>query len=114
MWVHEPNTKARCGFSPSRRPQPALPARTDSGMTCKLIASGHDRTASRGRRQRIVSASRGAIDMTDKVAIKTVAELKTWVGKEVAVGKWITVTQDLINKFAEASGDFQWIHVDVE
>ena len=52
--------------------------------------------------------------MTDKVAIKTVAELKTWIGKEVAVGKWITVTQDLINKFAEASGDFQWIHVDVE
>ena len=52
--------------------------------------------------------------MTDKVAIKTVAELKTWIGKEVAVGRWITVTQDLINKFAEASGDFQWIQVDVE
>ena len=52
--------------------------------------------------------------MSDKVVISTVAELKTWIGKEVAVGKWITVTQDLINKFAEASGDFQWIHVDVE
>ncbi|MGZ5233904.1 MAG: MaoC/PaaZ C-terminal domain-containing protein, partial [Burkholderiales bacterium] len=50
--------------------------------------------------------------MSDKVVISTVAELKTWIGKEVAVGKWITVTQDLINKFAEASGDFQWIHVD--
>ena len=52
--------------------------------------------------------------MSDKVVISTVAELKTWIGKEVAVGKWITVTQDLIDKFAEASGDFQWIHVDVE
>ena len=52
--------------------------------------------------------------MSDKVVIKTVEELKGWVGKEVAVGKWITVTQDLINKFAEASGDYQWIHVDVE
>ncbi|MGZ5117297.1 MAG: MaoC family dehydratase [Burkholderiales bacterium] len=52
--------------------------------------------------------------MSDKVVISTMAELKTWIGKEVAVGKWITVTQDLINKFAEASGDFQWIHVDVE
>ena len=52
--------------------------------------------------------------MSDKVVIKTVDELKTYVGKEVAVGKWITVTQDLINKFAEASGDYQWIHVDVE
>ena len=52
--------------------------------------------------------------MSDKVVIKTIEELKSWVGKEVAVGKWITVTQDLINKFAEASGDYQWIHVDVE
>ena len=52
--------------------------------------------------------------MSDKVVINTVAELKTWIGKEVAVGKWITITQDLINKFAEASGDYQWIHVDVE
>jgi acyl dehydratase len=52
--------------------------------------------------------------MPDKVVISTVAELKTWIGKEVAVGRWITVTQDLINKFAEASGDYQWIHVDVE
>ena len=52
--------------------------------------------------------------MSNKVMINTVAELKTWAGKEVAVGNWITVTQDLIDKFAEASGDFQWIHVDVE
>jgi len=52
--------------------------------------------------------------MSEKVVIGTLAELKTWVGKEIAVGRWITVTQDLINKFAEASGDFQWIHVDVE
>jgi acyl dehydratase len=52
--------------------------------------------------------------MSEKVVINTVAELRTWIGKEVAVGKWITITQDLINKFAEASGDYQWIHVDVE
>src|SRR5262245_15555984 len=52
--------------------------------------------------------------MAEKVVINPVAELKTWIGREVAVGKWITVTQDLIDKFAEASGDFQWIHVDVE
>ena len=52
--------------------------------------------------------------MPDKVVISTVEELRTWVGKEVAIGEWITVTQDRINTFAEASGDFQWIHVDVE
>ena len=52
--------------------------------------------------------------MSEKVVINTVAELRTWIGKEVAVGKWITITQDLIHKVAEASGDYQWIHVDVE
>lgn len=52
--------------------------------------------------------------MDQPVRIGSVEELKTWIGKEVAVGRWITVTQDLINKFAEASGDYQWIHVDVE
>jgi acyl dehydratase len=52
--------------------------------------------------------------MSDKVVINSIAELRTWIGKEVAVGNWITVTQDMINKFAEASGDYQWIHVDVE
>lgn len=52
--------------------------------------------------------------MEQKIAIRTLEELKSWVGKEVAVGRWITVTQEMINKFAEASGDYQWIHVDVE
>lgn len=52
--------------------------------------------------------------MSEKVVFNTVAELKSAIGKEIAVGRWITVTQDLINKFAEASGDYQWIHVDVE
>ena len=52
--------------------------------------------------------------MTDKVVIKTMDELRAKIGQEVAVGKWLTVTQELINKFAEASGDYQWIHVDVE
>jgi len=55
-----------------------------------------------------------AISMAEQMSIKTVEELKGWVGKEVAVGRWITVTQDMIDKFAEASGDYQWIHVDVE
>ena len=52
--------------------------------------------------------------MAEKVSIKTMEELKTWIGKEVAVGRWLTVTQEMIDKFAEASGDYQWIHVDVE
>lgn len=41
-------------------------------------------------------------------------ELKAAVGTEVGVSDWLEITQDRINKFAEATGDEQWIHVDVE
>ena len=41
-------------------------------------------------------------------------ELKAAVGTEVGVSDWIEITQDRINKFAEATGDEQWIHVDTE
>ena len=41
-------------------------------------------------------------------------ELKAAVGTEVGVSDWIEVTQDRINKFAEATCDEQWIHVDQE
>lgn len=42
------------------------------------------------------------------------AQLPTWLGLEVAVSDWVTITQERINQFAEATGDHQWIHVDVE
>lgn len=45
---------------------------------------------------------------------QTLAELPAHVGQEVAVSDWLTVTQEQINLFAQATGDHQWIHVDVE
>ena len=45
---------------------------------------------------------------------KTMAEMRAFVGREVYVSDWLEITQDRVNKFAEATGDFQWIHVDVE
>jgi acyl dehydratase len=36
------------------------------------------------------------------------------VGTELGPSEWLTVTQEMIDKFAEATGDHQWIHVDVE
>ena len=36
------------------------------------------------------------------------------VGCELGPSEWLTVTQEMIDKFAEATGDHQWIHVDVE
>ena len=35
-------------------------------------------------------------------------------GQEIGVSDWIEIDQDRINKFADATGDHQWIHVDVE
>jgi acyl dehydratase len=46
--------------------------------------------------------------------IATLAELKALVGQEVAVSDWVEITQDRVNQFAEATGDHQWIHLDVE
>jgi len=42
------------------------------------------------------------------------AELQALVGQEVGVSDWIDVTQERIQRFAEATGDHQWIHVDRE
>jgi len=41
-------------------------------------------------------------------------DVRAHVGREVCVTDWISIGQDRIDKFAEATGDFQWIHVDVE
>jgi acyl dehydratase len=40
--------------------------------------------------------------------------LKGLLGKTVGPGEWREVTQEMIDEFAELSGDDQWIHVDVE
>jgi acyl dehydratase len=44
----------------------------------------------------------------------TFEELPKLAGKETGVSDWVEITQDRINQFAEATGDHQWIHVDVE
>jgi acyl dehydratase len=41
-------------------------------------------------------------------------ELPSLVGQEVGVSDWVTIDQERINRFADATGDHQWIHVDVE
>jgi acyl dehydratase len=43
-----------------------------------------------------------------------VEKIKGMIGKELGVSHWVQVDQARINKFAEATEDYQWIHVDVE
>lgn len=49
-----------------------------------------------------------------KAVFETIADLGKMVGREVYVSDWIQITQDRIQQFADATGDYQWIHVDVE
>src|SRR3954463_12275953 len=41
-------------------------------------------------------------------------DIKQHIGRELGPSDWMTVDQSMIDKFAEATGDHQWIHVDVE
>ena len=41
-------------------------------------------------------------------------DMKAHVGEEIGSSNWVTVDQAMINKFADATGDHQWIHVDIE
>ncbi|HUE11568.1 MAG TPA: MaoC family dehydratase [Steroidobacteraceae bacterium] len=44
----------------------------------------------------------------------SIEELQPLVGQEVAVSDWITIDQERIDRFADATSDHQWIHVDPE
>ena len=52
--------------------------------------------------------------MANKTLIDGVAGLRSLVGKELGTGDWRTMTFEAIQKFADATGDHQWIHVDRE
>jgi len=49
-----------------------------------------------------------------KLIIRSHEEFERFVGQELGVSEFMTVTQEQINKFADATFDHQWIHVDDE
>jgi len=49
-----------------------------------------------------------------QLVLKSLNALKDYVGREIATTDWLSVTQERIDQFAEATGDRQWIHVDPE
>jgi acyl dehydratase len=53
-------------------------------------------------------------DTLPAVVLETPESLKEFVGKEIGVSEWITVTQERIAHFSEATEDRQWIHIDRE
>ncbi len=44
----------------------------------------------------------------------TVADYVAEKGKEIGVSEWVTIDQERVNLFADATGDHQWIHIDPE
>ena len=46
--------------------------------------------------------------------INGIDDLRGRVGEELGVSEWVEVTQEMINAFADATEDYQWIHVDPE
>ena len=49
-----------------------------------------------------------------QVAIESIEQLQETTGKTIGPSDWREVTQEMIDAFAEVSGDHQWIHTDVE
>jgi acyl dehydratase len=52
--------------------------------------------------------------MSGMVTIPDLAALRQRIGQEIAVSPWLEITQERIDRFADATGDHQWIHVDPE
>ncbi len=46
--------------------------------------------------------------------VESIEALQAHVGKTLGTSEWVLVDQQMIDQFAEATGDHQWIHVDVE
>jgi acyl dehydratase len=52
--------------------------------------------------------------MSNPTTVEGIEGAKSLVGKELGTSDWVEITQEMVNTFAEATGDHQWIHVDVE
>ena len=49
-----------------------------------------------------------------KIVITSYQDLEQYIGKEIGMSDYLTITQEQINQFADATLDHQWIHVDEE
>lgn len=48
------------------------------------------------------------------LTVENAAALTQYVGKELGTSEWLTIDQPMIDAFAHATGDLNWIHIDVE
>lgn len=62
----------------------------------------------------ITSAKSEIKSKPDKPLVIKLRDIKNYVDQPLGVSNWLTVTQEMINDFANATNDHQWIHVDVD
>src|SRR5206468_2306834 len=102
-------TSANTSDSPPRSPStlygPTCSASQARASARKAASSGVSSKSIRASVRRRVTGMR---------TIKGIEELKQLAGQQLGSGDWHEVTQEQINQFADATGDHQWIHTDVE
>ena len=89
--------------------RPSAPVIEDGSAKNARYSSEGASTASRG-----AGKARMVPYASAMLTINGVDDLRDKVGQELGVSDWHEVTQDEINRFAEATGDDQWIHLDPE
>ncbi|MGY1858318.1 MaoC family dehydratase [Modestobacter sp. SYSU DS0290] len=52
--------------------------------------------------------------MSNPITVDGIEGVKSLAGKDLGVSDWVEITQEMVNTFADATGDHQWIHVDPE
>ena len=52
--------------------------------------------------------------MANPIVLNGIDEVKAAKGRHLGYSDWLEISQERVNTFAEATGDHQWIHVDVE
>jgi acyl dehydratase len=50
--------------------------------------------------------------MNDVITLNKPADVQARIGQEIGVSEWVSITQDMIDRFADLTGDHQFIHVD--
>ena len=90
---------------------------TDSYLEHTLTETAtHPASEIRNPIPEIPSTIEGSFHYTETgcLTVKNVATLKNFIGKTIGTTAWLDISQDVINKFADATLDHQWIHIDVE
>eukprot|EP01112_Ceratiomyxa_fruticulosa_P013718 TRINITY_DN3873_c0_g1_i1.p1 TRINITY_DN3873_c0_g1~~TRINITY_DN3873_c0_g1_i1.p1 ORF type:complete len:202 (-),score=45.58 TRINITY_DN3873_c0_g1_i1:63-668(-) len=86
--------------------QHLLPSSNESGVM------GNNVSGNKALRELVIRSQENPI--TAKPAIQGAEGIKAVVGKEIGVSDWLLITQERVDAFADATGDFQWIHIDPE